>query len=153
MSKVFSLAGLRLGWMVAPTEVIQKAYDMRHYNMISTGMLAEAIAAKVLKNKDKILGRNLSIVRKNIEVLDRWVSNEPHIHYIKPKAGTTALLYYDMDISSTQLCHDMMAEKALMLLPGDCFDMGQCLRIGYAFDSRELEAGLLVFSEFLRKYD
>ncbi len=153
MSKVFSLAGLRLGWLVAPKEVIDKAYDMRHYNMISCGMLDEAIAAKALENKEKIFDRNYKIIRDNIEILDDWVENEPRITYVRPRAGTTALLYYDMDISSTDLCHDMMEQEGIMLVPGDCFEMGHSLRIGYAFNAEELQEGLSALSEYLRKYD
>ncbi len=153
MSKVFSLAGLRLGWLVAPKELIEKAYDMRHYNMISCGMLDEAIAAKALENKDKIFERNLGIIRDNIKILDHWVENEPHITYIRPKAGTTALLYYDMDISSKELCHNMMESDGIMLVPGECFEMGNSLRIGYAFNSEELEEGLQAFSKYLRQFD
>lgn len=153
MSKVFSMAGLRLGWLVAPKEIIQEAYEVRHYNMISCGKLDEIIGAYALKNKEKILGRSLAIVKENIEILDEWVDAEKHISYVKPKAGTTALLYYDMDLSSTDLCHDLMEEERVMLTPGDCFDMGNCLRIGYAFNPVELKAGLEVFSRYLRKYD
>lgn len=153
MSKVFSLAGLRLGWLVAPLNVIERAYDMRHYNIISCGMLDETIAAKALANKDKILERNLSIIRKNIDILDKWVANEPHVHYVRPLAGTTALLYYDMDVSSTELCHHMMEVEGVMLVPGDCFEMGKCLRIGYAFNAEELQEGLDALSRYLRKYD
>ena len=153
MSKVFSLAGIRLGWLVAPKEVIEKAYDMRHYNIISCGMLDEAIAAKALEHKDKILKRNHKIIRDNIEILDKWVEKEPHITYVRPRAGTTALLYYDMDISSTDLCHDMMEADGIMLVPGDCFEMGKSLRIGYAFNAQELEEGLEAFSRYLRKFD
>lgn len=153
MSKVFSLAGLRLGWLVAPPEIIKKAYDMRHYNIISCGMIDEAISAKALEHKDKILERNLGIVRNNIKVLDAWVEQEPRITYIRPKAGTTALLYYDMDIGSTDLCHKLMEEEGVMLVPGDCFDMGKCLRIGYAFNQEELTEGLEALGRCLRKYD
>ena len=153
MSKVFSLAGLRLGWVVAPLEVIEKASETRDYNMISCGVITEAIASKALKNKNKLLERNLRIVRTNIEILDQWVNNEPHISYIKPKAGTTALLYYDMDISSTELGKDLLNEKGLLTVPGDCFEMGRCFRVGYAFNSDELETSLSVLSNYLRKFD
>jgi aspartate/methionine/tyrosine aminotransferase len=153
MSKVFSLAGLRLGWVVAPLEVIERIYDMRHYNIISCGMIDEMIGARALVNKDKILERNTAIVQTNSAILDRWIQSEVHIHYVTPEAGTTALLYYDMDISSTDLCHDMMQKTGLMMVPGDCFDMGKCLRVGYAFNSRELEEGLEIFKTYLRQYD
>ncbi|MZQ96160.1 MAG: aminotransferase [Acidaminobacter sp.] len=153
MSKVFSLAGLRLGWLVAPKELIEAAYDIRHYNMISCGKIDEIIGAFALEHKDKIIARSRAILKENLEILDEWISNEPHIDYVRPKAGTTALLYYDMDLSSTELCHDLMAKEGVMLTPGDCFDMGRCLRIGYAFDPKDLRAGLEAFGRYLRKYD
>lgn len=152
MSKVFSLAGLRLGWLVAPKEIIEAAYDIRHYNMISCGIIDELIGAYALKHKDKIIDRSRAIIIENLEILDAWVAQEPLIHYVKPKAGTTALLYYDIDISSTDFCHDLMAEEGVMLTPGDCFDMGRALRIGYAFSPKELSAGLEAFSRYLLKY-
>lgn len=153
MSKVFSMAGLRLGWLVAPKEIIEAAYDVRHYNMISCGILDELIGAYALKHKGRILQRSRRIVQENIEILDAWVAQEPRITYVRPKAGTTALLYYDMAMSSTDLCHELMAAEGVMLTPGDCFDMGRCLRIGYAFSSKELEAGLEALGRHLRKYD
>lgn len=141
MSKVFSMAGLRMGWIVAPEEVIEKAYDIRHYNMISCGMIDETIAAIALAHKDKILQRNLRIIRKNIEVLDQWIRLEPHIEYVKPSAGTTALLYYDMAIESSEFCRQVLKDTGVMIVPGSCFEMNQCFRIGYAFNTAELEKG------------
>jgi len=153
MSKVFSMAGLRMGWIVAPEEVIEKAYDIRHYNMISCGMIDETIAAIALAHKDKILQRNLRIIRKNIEVLDQWIRLEPHIEYVKPSAGTTALLYYDMAIESSEFCRQVLKDTGVMIVPGSCFEMNQCFRIGYAFNTAELEKGLKVFGKYLRKFD
>ena len=153
MSKVFSLAGLRLGWLVAPKELIEAAYDIRHYNMISCGKIDEIIGSFALKHKDKLIERSRAILKENLEILNEWVHNEPHIHYVRPKAGTTALLYFDMDLSSTDLCHDLMAKEGVMLTPGDCFEMGRCLRIGYAFSPKELKEGLAAFSRYLRTFD
>jgi len=153
MSKVFSMAGLRLGWIVAPDHIIEKAYNIRHYNMISCGMIDEYIGSIALKYKDKILARNKKIIRENLEILDNFVKNEKHLSYVKPVAGTTALLNYDMQIQSTELCTDMMKEEGLMLVPGDCFHMKHSMRIGYAFNSKELKEGLKVLKKYLRKYD
>jgi len=153
MSKVFSMAGLRLGWMAGPLDVMAKAYNIRHYNMISCGILDEVIGGVALKHKDLILKRNLGIIRENLEILDDFVKGEPHIDYVKPQGGTTALLYYDMAMTSTELCTLMMEEEGIMLVPGDCFDMGPSMRIGYAFNPSELREGLGKLSEFLRRFD
>jgi len=153
MSKVFSMAGLRLGWIVAPDDIIEKAYNIRHYNMISCGMIDEYIGSIALKHKDKLLNRNKKIIRENLEILDDFVKNEKHLSYVKPVAGSTALLNYDMPISSTELCTDMMKEEGLMLVPGDCFHMKNSMRIGYAFNPKDLKEGLKVLKKYLRKYD
>jgi aspartate/methionine/tyrosine aminotransferase len=46
-----------------------------------------------------------------------------------------------------------MEAYGVMLVPGDCFDMGKTLRIGYAFNPKELREGLNYFGKYLRKFD
>ena len=151
MSKIFSLAGLRMGWIASPSkEVMQKCFKHRDYNMISCGILDEMFSALALKNADKILERNQAMIRQNLAILDKWVSEQPHISYIKPKAGTTALLYYDFDILSRDLCVSLMKNKSVILTPGSCFELEKCVRIGYACEKKELEEGLKKLAEFLK---
>ncbi len=46
MSKVFSLAGLRLGWIATRDEAALKSFlSYRDYNLISCGMFDDAVAA------------------------------------------------------------------------------------------------------------
>lgn len=98
MSMVFSLAGLCLGWIAThDKEVIKTCLSHWDYNLISGGMFDEALAAVALKHSDKLLERNKGIVRQNLKILDEWVENEPHVSYVKPQAGTTALVYYDLE--------------------------------------------------------
>jgi len=150
MSKVFSLAGLRLGWIAASEEIIAKCFEHRDYNTISCGMLDEIYAGLALKHADKLLERNKAMVERNLEILDRWVSNEPHISYVKPKAGTTALLYFDADMSSREFCVLLMKRYGVLLTPGSCFELEKCARIGYACSTEILEQGLEKLSEFMK---
>lgn len=151
MSKVFSLAGLRMGWIVSPSkEVITKCYEHRDYNTISCGMLDDIFSALALEHADKILARNKDIVRRNLAILDKWVSEQPHISYFKPQAGTTALLNYDFDIDSREFCVRLMEETGALLTPGSCFEFEKCARIGYACSTEVLKGGLEKLGEFLK---
>lgn len=59
MSKVFSLAGVRLGWIAThDKEALKQMWSHRDYNLISCGMIDDAIAALALKSKEAILKRN-----------------------------------------------------------------------------------------------
>ena len=151
LSKVFSLAGLRLGWIVGPKDFIEKVNTHRDYNTISCGLIDDYLGTIALKNKDKILERNLEIVNTNIEVLDKWVKETEGITYARPVAGTTAFLKYDYDIKSADLCHDLMEKTGVMLVPGSALDIEGHLRIGYANSTQILEDGLNIFKEYIEE--
>ena len=151
MSKVFSLAGLRLGWIATHDEKLRRALvEHRDYDLISCGMFDEALAAVALRHADKMLERNRAVVRDNLKLLDAWVESEPRISYVRPKSGTTALVFYDYDLPSELFCDRMYRETGAFVVPGDCFGVEKSMRIGYANNAKTLREGLNAVSAFLR---
>lgn len=152
MSKAFSLAGLRLGWIATRNrEAMRSILLHRDYDTISCGLIDEALAAVAMSAKDKILARNCKIVRENLAILDEWVANEPYFSYVKPQCGTTALLYCDVDMPSEKFCSKLLAETGVLLTPGSCFDEEHCFRIGYACNKEELKEGLAKLGKFVER--
>lgn len=150
MSKVFSLAGLRLGWIAThDMSIVKSCLSHRDYNLVSCGVFDEMLAAAALKHRDKLLERSRKIVRENLQILDDWVSSEPHVSYVKPKAGTTALVYYDLDIPSYEFCEEMYKKTGAFVTPGDCFEVPHSMRIGYAYGKQDLIDGLKAISEYI----
>ena len=150
MSKVFSLAGLRVGWVVAPKELTEKIMIHRDYDTISVGMINDHFAAIALENASKVLARSQAITRENLAILDSWITNEPRVDWVKPRAGTTAMLKLDIPMSSREFCIDLLEKTGVMLTPGDAFDMEGYVRIGYANEREILEAGLSEMSAYLK---
>ena len=150
MSKTFSLAGLRLGWTVSKDKsFLKKAFSHREYNMISCSVSDETVAALALENASKIVERNKKTIRENLKILDSWVKNEKLVRYVKPQAGTTALVFYDADISSKDLCDRLAKKCGVFLTPGFCFELEYCFRIGYCKDKEQLKKGLEKISSLL----
>lgn len=150
VSKTFSLAGLRTGWLVGPEEFIEKVNRQRDYHVISVGKINDKLATIALENKEKILERNLRIVRENAILLEQWINSEPKLSYVKPKGGTTAFFKYDYNISSEEFCIRLQEIKGVMMLPGSALDMEGFIRIGYCNNPEILKKGLELTSEFLR---
>ena len=149
MSKVFSLAGLRLGWIATRDAAALKAFlSHRDYNLISCGLFDDAAASVALAHRDVMLRRNQTIVRENLAILDAWVDEHEHFYYTKPKAGTTALVYYDYDIPSYEFCKEMYHKTGAFVTPGDCFEQPHSMRIGYACDKQTLKDGLAAIAAF-----
>jgi aspartate/methionine/tyrosine aminotransferase len=150
MSKAYSLAGLRLGWIVGPVEVLRAAEVHRDYNTISVGVIDDLLASIALENHPRILARSRVIVRENLAALDRWIQTEPAISYVKPLAGTVTLLKYAFDIPSREFCLQLLRETGVLFTPGSAFDFEGFVRIGYANSRNILETGLKETTRFLR---
>lgn len=150
MSKVFSLAGLRLGWLATRDDEAARLFkERRDYDTISCGVLDDKLAALALAHKDAIWARGREIVLKNRRLLDDWVQSEPRVWYVPPQGGNTALIFYDADMKSRELCERLLRETGVFYTPGACFDLEDCWRIGYAFNSQTLSEGLARTSAFL----
>ena len=148
MSKVFSLAGIRMGWIATHDKAAVKAFlSHRDYNLISCGMFDDAVASLALRHSDEMIRRNQAIVRENLAILDEWVQAHPHFYYTKPQAGTTALVYYDYDIPSYEFCERLYHGTGSFVTPGDCFEQPHSMRIGYACDAQTLKDGLAALAD------
>lgn len=151
MSKSYSLAGLRLGWIAGPHSLLKEVEVHRDYNTISVGVLDDYFASLALENRDKILARNQKMLRDNLLVLDAWVSSEPLVSYVRPRAGTTALLKYELPVRSRDFCIRLLERYGVMFTPGEAMDMEGYVRIGFANNSEVLNQGLPLVSRFIRE--
>ncbi|MBR1424536.1 aminotransferase [bacterium] len=150
MSKVFSLAGLRLGWVCASKQIINDINLQREYNTISIGILDDYFASLALENKDKIIARNLEKLYIGKKILVDWINSEPNVDCIVPEAGTTAFVKYLLPIKSVNLCRNLQNETGVMLLPGETLEIDGYVRVGYGNNFEQLKRGLEIFSYWMK---
>ena len=148
-AKPFSLAGLRLGWIAGPAEVIAECLIRRDYTTISCGRLDDHLAVLALRHLDRLMDRNLTLLRHNFRIVDDWVAEHPMIDYVAPRGGTTAFLHYDLPTPSRALCLQLVEKYQTLLAPGECFERENYLRLGFACDTEVLRAGLYNLSVLL----
>ena len=148
-SKAFSLAGLRLGWVVGPEGLMGDIEIHRDYNTISVGMIDDYFATMALENASAILERSRAITRENLAILDEWVTTTPQVHYVRPAGGTTALVGYDLDMPSYELCEALIRDTGVMFTPGSVMGMEGTVRIGFANGTEALREGLPKVAEWL----
>ncbi|MGC1495950.1 MAG: aminotransferase [Sulfitobacter sp.] len=149
MSKSFALAGLRLGWITAPQEVIEAVSIHRDYDTISVGRIDDHFAVIALENYEKVLARSKAITRGNLAILEEWIAQQPLVSWVKPRSGTTALLKYDLPLTSRDFCVALLKETGVMFTPGSALNMEGYVRIGYANNPVILKEGLKRVSQFL----
>lgn len=151
LSKITSFAGLRLGWIKANHDVIALVNDRRDYHIISTGYLNDYLGSIVIENYDKILQRSRAIIDTNRQILTNWLVDEPLIDCVIPEVGTIAFLKYNLPINSKDLCIKLQKDTGVFFVPGACFNQEYHLRFGFANRSEEIQAGLQLFSKWLKE--
>lgn len=152
LSKVFSLAGLRFGWIKANEYVIHQINIRRDYSMISTGPLVDKLGWIALKHKDELILRAKNIISTNKNIVREWLKENPRFECVLPSGGTVCFLKYYFDLKSEIFAKLLLAEKGVFFVPGSCFDKEYYFRLGLAQDSKLFKFGLDELSNFVDEH-
>ncbi len=134
LSKAYGLPGLRIGWIVAPADVIATMWSYHDYTTIAPGTLSDALARIALspEGRARCLERTRSICRANFPLFRAWMEDRGTLfRMVDPKAGAIAYVRYNLPLNSTQIMQRLLNEKSVLIVPGDHFGMDSYLRIGY----------------------
>jgi aspartate/methionine/tyrosine aminotransferase len=151
MSKPFGLPGLRIGWLVANPDVVAACWSLRDYVSLSPSGITDAIARTAIEHRDRILPRNGKIIEENMKVATAWFrENADIVSWQPPRAGLLALMWYNVDIPSTELADRLAKDVRVMLAPGSAFGLEHHLRIGVGQRPDLFAEGLRRTAEYLR---
>lgn len=161
MSKAWSLAGIRLGWIASRDKsIISAAAEARDYTTISVSQLDDQVATYALSDsvRPALIERNLDLARTNLDLLDRFMTaHEGICNWIKPTAGTTAFIQFThkgKPVDDVTFCLGVLQETKVMFLPGSkCFghdeDFKGFVRIGYVCETEVLQKALEKLGEYV----
>lgn len=161
ISKAYSLAGLRVGWIASrDRSVIEKCASSRDYTTISVGQIDDALASFALAPEciHNLLKRNIDLARTNLAILEKFIDNHRWAcEWVKPRAGTTAFVRFTKmgkPINDVAFCETLQERTGVMFVPGSlCFGGGEdfkgYVRIGYACETEVLEKALEVLRVFM----
>ncbi|MFJ3880264.1 capreomycidine synthase [Streptomyces sp. NPDC090077] len=152
LSKAYGLPGLRVGWCVAPPRLIPEMVRLRDYLTISTSPVAEHLAAVTLEQADKVLAPHRELAFGNRALLLDWAArNSGRIELPTPLGGVTAFPRLVGVPDVTAFCDALEAEDGVLVVPGDCFDHPDRIRVGFGGSASELSAGLDLLAARVRR--
>ncbi|EDO15914.1 hypothetical protein Kpol_480p1 [Vanderwaltozyma polyspora DSM 70294] len=145
MSKAYSVAGIRLGWLVSKDkQFLRDAASRRDYNMISVSMIDDQIAQYVLDNREYVIKRNYELCLNNFRLLNDFMDehSDKFEFYHKPTAATVCLAKVK-GVNDTMKFATFLAEKyGVLAVPGEAFGVPGTIRIGYCNSEDDIKLGL-----------
>ena len=149
MSKTYGLAGLRLGWIATRNaEVYEQMARLKDYTTICNSAPSEFLATLALRHREKIVLRNLDIILRNLELLDRFFARfKNRFIWQRPAAGPIAFPRLLGENIET-FCERLVRQTGVLLAPGTLFeDYDNHFRIG--FGRKNLPEAVARLEDFL----
>lgn len=162
MSKAWSLAGVRVGWIATrDTEIFKAVESARNYTTISVSQLDDIVAGYALSDavRPGLLRRNLELARTNCDLMEAFVKEHADVcSWVRPTAGTTAFVYFERGgrpVRDGEFCLEILEKTGVLVMPGSiCFGDGQdfegYMRFGYVGSTEVLRKALDNLGSYLQ---
>ncbi len=153
LSKAFSIAGVRTGWMIEhDAKRRQQYWTARTYFSISNTTTGEILSEIAIRKRDIVLGKTQEAATRNLKLLDRFMANHRDVFdWIPPQGGMTAFPWLVGGESDRQFCQ-AATQHGILLAPGDCFDVPSHFRLGFAAAGDNFSKALDRFGTFVNSW-
>ena len=155
MSKAYGLPGLRIGWIACQDrDLLLKLERYKHYLSICNSAPSERLAVIALGVRHKILERNRTLLRENVDQLDRFFADYPGLfEWRHPDGGCIGFPRYCGSGDVEAFCTALIEESGVLLLPASIY-RSELLeapkdRFRIGFGRANIETGLAAFRDFL----
>lgn len=150
LSKAFSIAGVRTGWMIERDAQRRKQYwNARAYFSICNSTTGEILSEIAIRRRDAVLAKTREAATRNLALLERFMADHGDaLGWIPPQGGMTAFPWLVNGANARPFCQ-AAAERGILLAPGDCFDVPSHFRLGFAAAGDGFANALDRFGEFL----
>ncbi|HEV2115477.1 MAG TPA: aminotransferase class I/II-fold pyridoxal phosphate-dependent enzyme [Terriglobales bacterium] len=153
LSKAFSIAGVRTGWMIEhDAQRRQQYWTARAYFSISNTTTGEILSEVAIRNRDVVLGKTQEAATRNLKLLERFMAEHRDLlGWIPPQGGMTVFPWLVSGENARPFCQ-AAAERGILLAPGDCFDMPAHFRLGFAAAGDNFSRALERFAAFVKSW-
>jgi aspartate/methionine/tyrosine aminotransferase len=153
LSKAFSIAGVRTGWMIEhDAKRRQQYWTARAYFSICNSTTGEILSETAIRKRDVVLGKAQEAASRNLKLLDRFMAEHRDVlGWVPPQGGMTAFPWLVSGEDARPFCQAAV-ERGILLAPGDCFDVPSHFRLGFAAAGDNFSKALDRFGSFVKSW-
>ena len=133
MSKVYGLAGLRVGWLATKDAALrERLLEYKDYTTICAAAPSEVLALMGLRARAWVVERHLERINRNLGLLDDFFARRADMFsWVRPKAGTVGFPGLKKD-DADAFCEKVRREAGVLLLPSSVYGLASShVRVGF----------------------
>jgi aspartate/methionine/tyrosine aminotransferase len=147
LSKAYGLPGLRIGWAVCRDPAIAQTLLAAKEQMVICGpTLDEAIAARVLADRERVLEPIRADVLARLAIVREWMAAQSTFEWVEPAGGVVGFVRFtpDATVDTDRFYDTLLTRYGTYVGPGRWFEVSdRHFRLGYGWPAHdELRAGL-----------
>ncbi|MCW5212602.1 aminotransferase class I/II-fold pyridoxal phosphate-dependent enzyme [Desulfobulbus sp. TB] len=155
MIKCLGCVGLRVGWLIGPTELLEACRDLKDYTTHTICSINDFLAAKLLQQWPALIPRYKSWIIQNIASFEACIKKHPEwLGWIRPEAGIVGFPFLQArGVSSEYFAQELVKNEGVFLLPGESFDCPGYFRIGLGVEPNRFAEAMEKLDRHIRRWD
>ena len=153
LSKAYGIPGVRIGWMVGPSDLVSASWAQHDYITIGPNKMSDRIAQVAVEpeNRERCYSRTREILRHNLPIAREWIQSfGGRLTWIEPQAGAIALVNYHSALPSFELAERVRTRQSTLIVPGSHLGLEGYIRVWLGGKEEFLREGLRRIGSELR---
>ncbi len=147
VAKSYAMTGWRVGWMVAPEDVIDAAVRFQSHATSNVNNIAQKAALAAIQGPQEVVDEMQQAFDRRRRLMFEMVSSIDRVDCIEPEGAfyvfpEVSAFLSDAHPTTAALAESILEETGAALVPGDSFGAPGYLRLSYALSEAEIEAGV-----------
>lgn len=154
LDKTWGLDNLRVGWAIAPENIVERAYRFNNLMGVQQPYVTEDIADQILRSDAALAWFKLrrDTACGQMSMLQTFLKSVPSIRMIPPSGGVNACLKLPNGTDDGDFVKQLTEEKGVRVFPGSLFELPGAIRVSVGCDPIETRKHLSLLGEMLREY-
>jgi len=151
LSKVYGFGGIKIGWTVATREMTERLQSVREMGSVCCSRLDEEVAKKVLTDR-RLVREAISISRRNLPIVKRWVERSDRVEWVVPDGGILCFPRLKGVRDTMAFANRLFDEYGTLVSPGEYFGSSGHVRLCFGGSAEVIEGGLDAIDKALQKH-
>jgi arginine:pyruvate transaminase len=155
LSKSHAMTGWRIGWVVAPEQLIEGIDEVMGAMMFGSPPFIQDAAEVAVSSAARVAGEIRETYRRRRDAIVEALAGVPKIRLHRPEAGMFLVLdIRETGIEALAFARRLLDEQGISLLPGEGFSkrLAGHLRLSYCVDEDRLREAARRISAFVQRH-